>query len=84
MKDLIFLIFALELKFYFLTEMICFRWVSLFDDYLDDILAFEDLVADYWDIDNANLYLLTFTSSRLKKSTGGTILSAKVFIKSRN
>lgn len=84
MENLVFLIFASELKFYFLAEMIRFGGISLLYNYLDDILAFEDFVGDHRHIYNGNLHLLMFTSSRLKKSTGGTILSAKVFIKSRN
>lgn len=64
--------------------MVSFGRISLLYYNLDYILPFKNFVADYGNVDDANLFISMFTSSRLKKSTGGTILSAKVFMNSKN
>lgn len=83
-EDLILLASALVLQLDFLAKVVGLGGVALLDDDLDDVLALEYLVGDHWHVHDADLSHPTTTYSRLKKSTAGTILSAKVLINSRN
>lgn len=84
MYDFILFAGAFEGKLNFLTKMVCLGWVPLFNNDFDDVFVIKHFVGNHGDVDNTDLGDILSTSSRLKKSTGGTILSARVLMNSRN